>query len=246
MIQQLVVNGCSYMEGYATGSGHRDLAARLGIPTAETLAIGGSANSRILRTTLKHSYQATVPTLYVMGLTFVSRSEVPICTVDNENTSFEGRWINPQNQEFSNRWEHFWNRRLSEEFVELKLKTEAYSLLDRTEDLMFQTLAAVADLKSRGHSVIVYQQADDSYNMYLGGPRLKWFDTCPNIVQGFGWRAIMYQHEQGVPAAEPGGRANFIGPQTVPENIKHRAHGAHAPLNEFLVKYINDNSILQM
>jgi hypothetical protein len=219
------------MEGYSSGGGHRDLAQRLGIPVAESLAIGGSANSRILRTTLKHSYQAEVPTLYVMGLTFVSRSEIPICTVDNENTSFEGRWINPQNQEFSGRWEHFWSRKLSEEFVQLKLKTEAYSLFD---------------LKSRGHSVVVYQQADDSYDMYLSTPRLKWFNSCPNVVQGFGWRAIMYQHEQGVPPAEPGGRANFIGPQTVPENIKHRAHGAHAPLNEFLVDYINDNGILQM
>lgn len=232
------------METYAGGGGHRDLAKRLSIPVAETLAIGGSANSRILRTTLKHSYTNTEPTLYVMGLTFVSRSEIPICTVDNEHTSFEGRWINPQNQEFSNRWEHFWSRRLSEEFVQLKLKTEAYSLLDRTEDLMFQTLAAVADLKSRGHKVVVYQQADDSYDMYLGGPRLKWFDTCPNIVQGFGWRAIMYQHEQGVPYSEPGGTANYIGPQGVPENIRHRAQGEHHALNEFLVNYINDNSIL--
>ena len=244
MIQQLVVNGCSYMEGYAAGGGHMELSDMLGIPNYTSLAIGGSANSRILRTTLKHSYQTLVPTLYIMGLTFVSRSEIPICTVDNENTSFEGRWINPQNQEFSNRWEHFWSRRLSEEFVQLKLKTEAYSLLDRTEDLMYQTLAAIADLKSRGHSVVVYQQADDSYNMYLDTPRLEQFKNCPNIVQGFGWRAIMYQHEQGVPPAEPGGKANFIGPQTVPENIKHRAHGAHGVLNKFLVNYINDNGIL--
>lgn len=243
MIQQLVVNGCSYMEGYAGGGGHIDLASSLHIPNATSLAIGGSANSRILRTTLKHSYQTTVPTLYVMGLTFVSRSEIPICTVDNENTSFEGRWINPQNQEFSNRWEHFWNRRLSEEFVQLKLKTEAYSLIDRTEDLMYQTLATIALLKSRGHSVVVYQQADDSYNMYINSSRLAPFKNCRNVVGGFNWRAIMYQHEHGVPAAEPGGTANFIGPQGVPDNIRHRAHGAHNVLNEFLVNYINDNGI---
>jgi hypothetical protein len=244
MIKKLVVNGCSYMETYAGGGGHHDLAKRLGIPVAESLAIGGSANSRILRTTLKHSYITAEPTLYVMGLTFVSRSEIPICTVDDENNSFEGRWINPQNQEFNHRWEHFWSRKLSEEFVQLKLKTEAYSLLDRTEDLMFQTMAAVADLKSRGHSVLVYQQADDSYGMHLSSARLKWFNTCPNIVQGFGWRAIMYQHEHGVPYSEPGGVANYIGPQSVPENIRHRAQGEHHVLNGFLVDYINDNSIL--
>jgi hypothetical protein len=66
MINHVVVNGCSYHESYARGQGHLDLAQRLGfidehnIPQASSLAIGGSANSRILRTTLKHSYQALI------------------------------------------------------------------------------------------------------------------------------------------------------------------------------------------
>ena len=101
MIKLLVVNGCSYAQVYANGNGHIDLARRLGIvghhniPQAVSLGIGGSANSRILRTTLKHSYITQVPTLYVLGLTFISRLELPICNPDNE---FEGRWANPQNQ----------------------------------------------------------------------------------------------------------------------------------------------------
>ena len=52
----LVVNGCSYMASYAVGQGHVDLAQKLGLEHPASLAIGGSANSRILRTTLKHSY----------------------------------------------------------------------------------------------------------------------------------------------------------------------------------------------
>ena len=76
----LVVNGCSYQESYARGQGHMDLAQRLGfvdehnIPQASTLAIGGSANSRILRTTLKHSYQATQPMFYVLGICVKTRN----------------------------------------------------------------------------------------------------------------------------------------------------------------------------
>jgi len=62
--QQLVVNGCSYMESYASGFGHQELAERLSIPQAISLAIGGSANSRIIRTTLKHSYITLQPTLF--------------------------------------------------------------------------------------------------------------------------------------------------------------------------------------
>ena len=84
MINNLIVNGCSYMEGYAKGGGHIDLAAQLGIAKADTLAIGGSANSRILRTTLKHSYQVAEPTLYVLGLTFVTRNELTIIGMNPE------------------------------------------------------------------------------------------------------------------------------------------------------------------
>ena len=162
-IQALVVNGCSYTETWAAGYGPEDLASQLGIPKSCSLAKGGSANSRILRTTLKHSYQTDQPTLYLLGMTFVSRWELPILREDNEDESFEGRWTNPQNQEFSDRWEHFWNKQKTLDFVDFKLMVETYSLLDRTEDLMYRILSTIADLQSRGHQVLVYQQADDSY-----------------------------------------------------------------------------------
>ena len=245
MINNLIVNGCSYMEGYAKGGGHIDLAAQLGIAKADTLAIGGSANSRILRTTLKHSYQVAEPTLYVLGLTFVTRNELTIIGMnpEEEKTSFEGRWCNPQNQEFADRYDHFWNKSESEKYVKQRLMVDAYSLIDRTEDLMYRVLSAVADLTARGHRVLVFQQADDSYKQYLSYDRLQPFSTSKNIIDGFGWCAVIYQHEQGVAKAMPG-NANYIGPQTVPEHIKHPAPGQHHILNKYLVEYINDRRIV--
>lgn len=246
MIQNLVVNGCSYMEGYAAGLGHYDLATQLGISHAESLAIGGSANSRIIRTTLKHSYQTTEPTFYIMGLTFVSRLELPIIGMglEEEKTSFEGRWCNPQNQEFSDRYDHFWNRAESEKFVKQKIMVEAYSLIDRTEDLMYRILSTIDNLQARGHQVLVYQQADDSYQYLLGRDRLHLFRSSENIIDGFNWAAIKYQHEQGVPFNESTGHGNFIGHQNTPEHLRHRATGAHQVLNEYLVKYINDRNLI--
>ena len=241
MIKLLVVNGCSYTESYAGGNGHIDLARRLGIighhniPQAVSLAIGGSANSRILRTTLKHSYITQVPTLYVMGMTFVSRLELPICYSLND---FEGGWCNPQNQEFRDRWQHQWTVKDSEQFVENKLKSEVYSILDRTEDLMYRVISTITDIQNRGHRVLVFQQADNLYLDYLNHPRLKLFQR-PEIIEGFAWRSVAWQHAQGIePKAYPEGSIY------VPPDMAHPKSGEHQLVNEYLTNYIQEHKIL--
>jgi hypothetical protein len=221
------------MEAYAGGQGHEDLAARLNIPIAESLAVGGSANSRILRTTVKHSYQSDCPTVYVLGMTFLSRLEIPI--LENQ-TEFEGRWTNPQNQKFKQHWQYGWTEQETQQFIDIKLKSEIYSILDRIEDLMYRMLSTVSDLRSRGHLVLMYQQADDLYQNLLEHPRLKLFKTVPNIIDGYAWRAVPWQLNCGVPTM-PGNRT--------PIEIRHPALGYHQKLNEFLVDYITSRGILQ-
>ena len=235
--KSLVVNGCSYMHKYAAGLGHVDLKTQLGIESAQSIAVSGSANSRILRTTLKHSYAATVPTFYVLGMTFISRLELPIC---EEETSFEGRWINPQNQEYKSRWQMHWTDQDSAQFVETKLKSETYSIVDRTEDLMYRMLSVINDLKSRGHAVLMYQQADTLYQEHLYDPKLALLNSCVEIVHGFEWRATAYQHEQGVP-----GSKYPPGTPYIPPDITHPEQGHHHVLNAYLTNYINEHKILQ-
>jgi hypothetical protein len=233
--QELVVNGCSYMEAYASGLGQNDLAQQLGIPRAVSLAIGGSANTRIIRTTLKHSYQVNYPVFYVLGMTFVSRLEVPILERQGE---FEGRWTNPQNQQFKEFWQHGWTQADTDQFVEVKLKSEVFSILDRVEDLMYKIISMVNDLKSRGHGVLVYQQADDLYDQFLGNPRLELFNRVPNIVGGYFWKSIEWQHNQGVPAMYD--NPNYV----IPATMKHRDPAHYHLLNNFLVDYIKTNQLL--
>ena len=230
----LVLNGCSYAESYAIGNGHLELARLLELDNPVSLAIGGSANSRILRTTLKHSYTAP-PTFYVLGMTFLSRLEIPICHPENE---FEGRWVNPQNQEFKQRWQHAWTQKDSDQFVEIKLKTEVYSILDRIEDLMYRMLATINDLQSRGHRVLMFQQADNLYQEFLDDPRLKWFSR-PEIVDRFEWRAIAWQMAQKVKPT-----TYSPGTQYVPPEITHPAVGHHQKLNEYLTNYIQEHKLL--
>jgi hypothetical protein len=243
------------MESYANGGGHRDLAENLGIEKYSSLAIGGSANSRILRTTLKHSYQTNEPTFYVLGMTFIGRTEIPILKYapdEMENSSFEGRWTNPQNQKFANRWEHFWTEKDTEKFVDIRLKAELYSLLDRTEDLMYQILAVISDLSARGHAVLIYQQADDSVMLpqyqdssesIIDSTRLQLLSSRPNILKGFRWQAIQWQHQQGVPEM-PNGDWKTVYGDAAPE-IRHRAAGHHHQLNEYLINYVKQYKILE-
>ena len=230
----LVVNGCSYTHLYAVGNGHIDLAAQLGLNNPVSLAISGSANSRILRTTLKHSYTAP-PTFYVLGMTFLSRLEIPICTPMDD---FEGRWVNPQNQEFSTRWQLDWTQKDRDQFVKLKLKTEIYSILDRIEDLMYRILSTITDLKRRGHRVLIFQQADNLYIDLLGDPRLRFFDQ-PEIIDKFNWRAVAWQADQGVPPQQ-----YQDGSPPVPPEMTHRRIKHHQTLNEYLTNYIQENKLL--
>lgn len=233
---KLVVNGCSYMEAYAQGQGHHDLAQRLNIDTAESLAIGGSANSRILRTTVKHSYQQTQPTFYVLGMTFLSRLELPIL---EQQPEFEGRWTNPQNQQFQQYWQYGWTQRETDQFIDIKLKSEIHSILDRIEDLMYRILSTISDLQQRGHQVLIYQQADNLYHQYLNDARLSLFKSTRNIIDGYAWRAVPWQLQQGVPSMIYAENRH-----QVPDDIRHPATGEHQILNEFLAQYCRTNQLL--
>lgn len=224
------------MDAYAQGQGHLDLAQLLNIPQAESLAIGGSANSRIIRTTLKHSYQQSQPTFYVLGMTFLSRLELPILECNNE---FEGRWTNPQNQQFQQQWQYGWSDRETKQFVELKLASEIYSVLDRIEDLMYRILSMISNLQQRGHQVLIYQQADDLYQKFLDDPRLSLFKSTDNIIGGYAWRAVPWQLQNGVPPMQ---YMNSV--HHVPDEIRHPAIGQHAFLNEFLVNYVLQRNML--
>ena len=86
-MNRLVVNGCSYMNAYAQGGGHEDLASRLKIDTAVDQTQSGCANNRIIRTTIKDSHY-NESTLYVLGMTFVGRSEATILKVQNEENIY--------------------------------------------------------------------------------------------------------------------------------------------------------------
>jgi hypothetical protein len=227
------------MNHYAVGNGHVDLADRFNV-LAKDLSISGSANSRILRTTLKHSYETDLPTLYVLGLTFISREELPICRYDpgidpTEDEVWEGAWTNPQNQQFGkNRWVEHWGDKDTKQWVVFREKYETISLVDRLENLMYQMLSLLDSLTYRGHRCIIFQQADEWWHgvSNLDFERIKLLNN-KNIIGNFRWCAIRWQHQQGVPYIEGDS----------PLDIRHRESGKHKILNEYLENYIRQHEL---
>ena len=226
------------MDMYAKGGGHADLAQQLGIANCSCLAIGGSANSRIIRSTLKHSYQTTVPTFYLLGMTFLSRLELPILYQDPAR-EFEGSWTNPQNQQFRSQWMPNWTDRDTKQWVGLKLKSELQSIVDRLEDLMYRMLSLQTSLTARGHRVLMYQQADNIYQEFLEDSRFELFKNNTGIKDGFVWRSIAWQHGHKVAAVTYSETDQYV-----PPDMAHPLPGHHLMINTHLTQYIKDAKIL--
>jgi len=235
MIKQIAVNGCSYMEMYCRGNGHVDLAARCNINLAHNLAVEGSANSRIIRSTLKHSYSTPTPTLYVLGLTFMSRWELPINDAGNE---FEGRWTNPQAQT-RHKLQLHWTDEDTHVFKELQFKSVAWAQIDQLEDLMFRLLSLLHDLRSRGHQALIYNQADESIPKTANDSRFQLLRDDPSFVHGLTWLAIPWQQQQGAGVSK---YPESLKPP--PMQFRHIIGGQHQHLNTYLTNYIEEYKML--
>ena len=233
---RLVVNGCSYMKYYSNGNGHLDLAKLLNINHSVNLAQNGSCNSRIIRTTLRDSFNTTDPTLYIIGTTFLTRYELPLASGRSE---LDGKWISfsgSSTSMTSNTWDsHFTNR-------DLKLFADAYDkattlgLIDLAENLMWQLMSMIESLKSRGHRVIIFNTAEHTIQYYLDDPIFNFYRQCIEIVGGWHWCSISWQFEQG---------AEFpIEDEIYPANCRHVAPGQHKWLNHYLTNYIQEHKIL--
>jgi hypothetical protein len=228
--QRLVVNGCSYLKNYEKGQGHFELASNLSIPQAISLAEDGSSNSRIFRTTLADSY-CDEPTLYVIGLTFIHRFELPI----NANPDYDGKWVcfnNPlsENDKLFNSVsiDPGFLKKDIVNYFELREKLTMTGKQDILNDLKFRILSMIDSVRSRGHEIVVFNTAEDRiFNMFKNesGPT--------NIVDNLHWLSNLWQFEQGAPWWP---EDEVLG---VNLQYRHVAVGQHQYLNQFLYNYIN-------
>jgi hypothetical protein len=233
-IQRLVVNGCSYSANYSQGGGAEDLAQRLGLSSWHSLAHPGSSNKRIIRTCIKDSFQTDQPSLYVIGLTFISRTELPILQTQD---TFEGSWLSVGNHAPNRKdYQENWNQSRVEQYIDLNLQAQVHSLPDRLEELMYQLLSLINDLNHRGHQALIFMQPADISGDDLQQARFEPLRSNKNIIGGLLWNSVLYQIESGARAVP--------GEEHIPANVRHVMPGEHKILNDFLENYIRTHQLL--
>ena len=235
---RLVVNGCSYMQHYAQGNGHGDLAAQLGIQLYHSLAGPGSCNSRIIRTTLRDSFANSHPTLYVIGLTFLTRYELP---VNLDRTDLDGKWLSFTTQGSINPPGAIIDPCVSKKDLDLYqdiwLRINLASVDEWVEDLQYKLLSMCHSLNSRGHGCIIFNTAESVLDYVLGQTKFQPMKSQREIIDGLAWRSIPWQLDQGAtwpPADDHHDR-----------NHRHVAIGQHYWLNQYLTNYIQEHKILE-
>ena len=235
---RLVVNGCSYMKSYAIGNGHGDLSLQLGIQEYQSLAEFGSCNNRIIRTTLRDSFINSEPTLYIIGMTFLSRYELP---VNADRTDLDGKWLSFNNLGSRNPSNAIIDPCVSEKNLELFrdiwLRINLASVNDFAEDLQYRLLSMCHSLTYRGHSCIVFNTAEEVLDYVLDQNKFQSLRDQRQIINGLSWRSIPWQFEQG---------ANWsLGDDHIDRNFRHVAPGQHLWLNQYLTNYIQEHKILE-
>ena len=238
MPARLVINGCSYMEWYAQGHGHSDLSGQLGIDNYHCLAEPGSCNNRIIRTTLRDAYANPDPTLYVIGITFLSRYELP---VNQDRKNLEGKWLSFTTQGTVSPSTAIMDPCVSKKdlasYRDIWWRVNLASVDEFAEDLQYRLLSLCDSINQRGHRCVIFNTAEAVLDYVLDQPKFLPLKSQPQIIHGLSWRSIPWQFDQG---------AEWVSADKhLDRNVRHVDLGQHQWLNQYLTNYIKKHNILQ-
>lgn len=240
MIERLVVNGCSYMDVYVGGNGHKELGSQLNIPTVLSKAIPGASNQRIIRTTLEDCYNSDTPTLYVIGITFLHRFDLPIIASEHGMD----KWQSFNNISLvDNQFPTFdANIALNDviEYKKLLSKFRTCSGPEVSAECVLTLTSMVDSIINNGHTVVIFNTGDISFRKHTNQPMLQYINKNKHIIDSFKWLSNEYQFDMGA-------RCDPIDIQRcLPIECRHVMRGDHQYLNEYLVNYIDKHNIMDL
>lgn len=227
-IERLVINGCSYMWYYHRGGGSQDLAKKLSLRSHHSLAEPGACNSAIVREVLRDSYQ-NLSTLYVIGLTFISRTELPV-------GSTSSLWRSTSNTQPPT-MHHKWSVDDDQNYLQLWQKSMVFGVNAVLQDLWLKLLCLIDSLTLRGHQVIIFNTAEHIVE-YQDESQLIFqiIESRREIIDALRWKSVPWQLQQG---------AQYVmQDENLNPKIRHVAPGHHNHLNDFLVDYIKQHSLM--
>lgn len=241
--KRLVVNGCSYMHYYSEGGGLQDLAQSLSIEHTKNLSLTGASNQRIIRTTLDDCYSNDIPTIYIIGVTFVNRFELPILEGLERNfnhDNYKDRFLSI-NQEWTIPEGTKINEMLSMDdilqFRKLKTMFEMDAEVDIVVNLIQSYTSMIDSLIRHGNTVILFNTAEIAFKKYQHLNKLQYTRNYKQIIDYFNWFANEYQFNKGAKPLEEDLKKDFPDPM-----IRHIDYGEHKYINEFLIRYgLNNN-----
>ena len=230
MIQRLVTNGCSYVNHYANGGGHHDLANQLGIKFVNDISKAGNSNQAIIRTTLTDCLAETQPTLYVVGISFDARIEIPVCYNDNQ----QDQWITVTGLDFNNEPITV-DKHTIMDYIDSRQKIYGTALFDQVYWLFMRFAMLIDSVKQNGHCIVVFNTAEskvqDCFQRH-GEDRFGIFKKySAEIIDNLKWLSIPWQITQGA--------AYVNSDEHLPPDCRHIAPGEHRYLNNFLFDHIN-------
>ena len=227
------------MTHHVMDGGIEHLADLLGISNTQDISRPGNSNQSIIRTTLEDSLQTDQPTLYVASITYLPRLELPVALHTDRWSSGHDRWLNITNTDFDlTPLKTTTTKHEIMDYVDLKHRIYNDANYELVRDL-FRNLRMLTDsVKSRGHSIVVFNSAEerivDCFNTYSVA-EFGQFDS-DELVDQLGWLSNQYQYDNNLLWDD--------GDEKFPLVQRHVQSGQYTLLNNFLVDYINKHCII--
>lgn len=238
-MSKLLLNGCSYAhrwahEWYTTGN-ISALAQRLGYDETVSLAVSGSSNARIFRTTLEYLTLNPDVDFVVIALTFYNRFEAPWASP----RPIEGRWVSYSHNGVTNREsdEHLvYERPEIKRYIDDRYR---YDLgVEYIDALLADLIFFTGWLDAQGYKYCIINPCERLYADDKGmfdTAKMRWIRENPKIVDIENFIANKWMHEQG--AVCPEDETN-LDPM-----YRHYGNDGFTMLNEFMYNYITKNCL---
>jgi hypothetical protein len=181
------------------------------------------------------------PTLYIIGISFLTRHEVPIL-LGRDNK--DGKWMTVnstftayRNVKSSNGLDQHFTQQDIADYCALYDKFTVLGIEDLALNLQYQLLSLRDSLCYRGHRCLIFNTSEHALDWVIDKQEFDLLKLDKHFIEGLKWKSIPWQFEQG---------ADFYpGDEIYPAESRHVALGQHQWLNEFLVDYINQHGILE-